>query len=128
MKRLIMFGAVWSLTLLLAAPARAQLNGSHSLGDFGVQAGSQPQPGFYAALFYLRYDTDTIKNADGNVVRLPVDSPSSVAITAAAPLVWYVSKAKLLGGNYGAVFLSAERNVRAGVLGAPGGRLSRAFA
>ena len=32
---------------------QAQLNGSHSLGDFGVQSGSQPQPGFYAALFYL---------------------------------------------------------------------------
>ena len=60
----------WGLTLLLAVPAQAQLNGSHTLGDFGVQSGSQPAPGFYAALFYLRYDTDTIKDADGNIVRL----------------------------------------------------------
>ena len=58
------------LTLLLAMPTQAQLNGSHTLGDFGVQSGSQPQPGFYAALFYLRYDTDTIKDADGDIVRL----------------------------------------------------------
>ena len=40
------------LTLLFATPARAQLNGSHTLGDFGVQSGSQPAPGFYTALFY----------------------------------------------------------------------------
>jgi hypothetical protein len=86
-------------------PARAQLNGSHSLGDFGVQSGSQPQPGFYAALFYLRYDTDTIKDADGNTVRLSQDSPGSVAISAAAPILWYVSKTKVLGANYGALLV-----------------------
>ena len=66
MRRLRFLGAVYALTLLAAVPAQAQLNGSHTLGDFGVQSGSQPQPGFYAALFYLRYDTDTIKDADGN--------------------------------------------------------------
>ena len=82
-------------------PVQAQLNGTHTLGDFGVQAGSQPAPGFYAALFYFRVDTDTIKDADGNTVRLAPDSPGSIAITAAAPLLWYVSKAKMLGANYG---------------------------
>ncbi len=85
----------------MPAQARAQLNGSHSLGDYGVQAGSQAQPGFYTALFYLRYDTDTIKNVDGNTIRPFPDSPASTAVTAAAPLLWYVSKAKVLGANYG---------------------------
>ena len=84
-------------------PAHAQLNGSHTLGDFGVQSGSQPQPGFYAALFYLRYDTDTIKDADGDIVGLSQASPASLAVGAVAPMVWYVSKAKLLGANYGAM-------------------------
>ena len=51
MRRLTWFVAS-GLTLMLAAPARAQLNGSHTPGDFGVQSGSQPQPGFYAALLY----------------------------------------------------------------------------
>ena len=46
MKRLTMFGLVSALALLLTAPAEAQLNGSHTLGDFGVQSGSQPAPGF----------------------------------------------------------------------------------
>jgi hypothetical protein len=91
------------LALLLAVPAQAQLNGSHTLGDFGVQSGSQPQPGVYAALFYLRYGTDTIKNADGDIVRPPQATPGSLAIGAAAPMVWYVSKSKLFGANYGAM-------------------------
>ena len=103
MRRLTMFVVVSALTLLLAAPAQAQLNGSHTLGDFGVQSGSQPQPGFYAALFYLRYDADTIKDADGNIVRLSPSAPGSIAVSAVAPLAWYVSKAKIFGANYGAM-------------------------
>ena len=101
MTQLMLRGAACGLTLALAGPAQAQLNGSHSLGDFGVQAGSQPAPRFYAALFYLRYDTDTIKDADGNTVRLAPDAPASSDLTAAAPLLWYVSNAKFLGANYG---------------------------
>ena len=101
MKQLMLRGGACGLTLVLATPAQAQLNGSHSLGDFGVQAGSQPAPRFYAALFYLRYDTDTIKDADGNTVRLAPDAPASSDLTAAAPLLWYVSTAKVLGANYG---------------------------
>ncbi len=99
--RFLGLGVACGLTLLPAVPAQAQLNGNHSLGDFGVQAGTQPQPGFYAALFYLRTDTDTIKDADGNTVRLSPGAPGSVDVTAAAPLLWYVSKAKVLGANYG---------------------------
>jgi hypothetical protein len=100
-RRLILVGVACGLTLLPAVPVQAQLNGTHTLGDFGVQAGSQPAPGFYAALFYFRVDTDTIKDADGNTVRLAPDSPGSIAINAAAPLLWYVSKAKIFGANYG---------------------------
>jgi hypothetical protein len=102
MRRLTIVGAVCAV-LLLPRSVHAQLNGSHTLGDFGVQSGSQPQPGFYTALFYYRYDTDTIKDADGNTIRLSPDSPGSIGITAAAPLLWYVTKAKVLGANYGAM-------------------------
>ena len=103
MSRLMAPAIACGLTLLLAVPAQAQLNGSHTLGDFGVQSGSQPAPGVYAALFYLRYDTDTIKDADGDIVRLPQASPGSLAVGAVAPMVWYVSKTKLFGANYGAM-------------------------
>lgn len=103
LRRRLSLMVTFSSFLLAAAPAHAQLNDSHSLGDFGVQSGSQPQPGFYAALFYLRYDTDTIKDRDGNIVRPAPDSPGSIGLTAAAPILWYVSKATLFGANYGAV-------------------------
>ena len=116
MRRLRCIVAACGLTLLAAVPAQAQLNGSHSLGDFGVQSGSQPQPGFYAALFYLRYDTDTIKDRDGNIVRPAPNSPGSIGLSAAAPILWYVSKARVLGANYGAMVVLPWAN---GALEAP---------
>ncbi len=103
MRRLLLPAIACGLTLYIAAPAEAQLNGSHTPGDYGVQSGSQPAPGLYAALFYLRYDADTIKGADGNTVRPSPSSPGSLAVSAVAPLAWYVSKAKFLGANYGAM-------------------------
>lgn len=103
MRRLMVPAIACGLTLLLAVPAQAQLNGSHTPGDYGVQSGSQPAPGFYAALFYLRYDAHTIKNADGNTVRPAPNSPGSLAVSAVAPLAWYVSKAKFLGASVGAM-------------------------
>ena len=62
-----------------------------------------------------RYDTDTIKDADGDILRLPQASPSSLAVSAVAPMVWYVGKAKLLGANYGAmvVFPFANATIEA---------------
>jgi hypothetical protein len=102
MKRLFALLVACGLAILVASPARAQLNGSHLTGDFGVNSGTQPQPGFYAAFIYLRYDTDEIKDADGNTVRPFPQSPGSVTVNAVAPLLWYVSKAKVLGANFGA--------------------------
>ena len=102
MRRLATTTAFAALAVLTAIPARAQLNGSHLLGDFGVKSGSQPGPGFYAAAFYYRYSTDTIRDRDGDTIRAFPDSPTSMVIHAYAPLLWYVSKAKVLGANYGA--------------------------
>ena len=100
---MISAAAVMTVAMLLPTPSLAQLNGSHTPGDYGVQSGSQPAPGFYAALFYLRYDADTIKDADGNIVRPAPNSPGSLAVSAVAPLAWFVSQTKFLGANYGAM-------------------------
>ena len=101
--RMACAAAAFVLVLLSAVPARAQLNGSHTLGDFGVQSGTQPAPGFYGALFYIHYGSDTVKDVDGNIVRFAPSFPSSIGLTAAAPMVWYVSKSKLFGANVGAM-------------------------
>src|SRR6185295_17881435 len=122
MRRLMLLGAACGVALLLAVPAQAQLNGSHSLGDFGVQSGSQPAPGFYAALFYYHYGTDTIKNADGDTVRPFPDSPGNIGLSAVAPIAWYVSKTKVLGANYGAMVVLPFANAS---LEAPAFQLSR---
>src|SRR6187431_3773501 len=101
-QRSAIVATVIAVTLLLPRPSAAQLNGSHTLGDFGVQSGTQPAPGFYGALFYIHYASDTVKDVDGNIVRFAPNLPSSIGVTAAAPMVWYVSKSKLFGANVGA--------------------------
>ncbi len=100
-KRLPLLSALCGLALLAVSPAEAQLNGSHTLGDFGVNSGTQPAPGFYAALFYYNYDTDTINDADGSGITLAPGNARSLDAVAIAPMVWWVSNAKLFGANYG---------------------------
>ncbi len=38
--------------------AHAQFNGHHLLGDYGLLAGSQSEPGLYATVLYYRFGTD----------------------------------------------------------------------
>src|SRR5512139_450453 len=95
-------GVAGGLVLTLWAPAQAQLVGSHTLGDYGVQAGSQPGPGFYNVVFYYRYSTDTIKDANGNTIR-PLGSPPSTVATAMADYFYFVSRSTIAGAHYGAL-------------------------
>jgi len=95
-------GVAVGFVLTLGAPARAQLAGSHTPGDYGVQAGSQPGPGFYNVVFCYRYSTDTIRDADGNIIR-PLGSPPSTVATAIADYVYFVSKSTIAGAHYGAM-------------------------
>jgi hypothetical protein len=101
MKLVVHAGTALVALVLSATPAQAQFNGSHTLGDFGVQSGTQPAPGLYLAGFYYRYDTDKVLDRNGDRLVLDPASPSSLAIHAFAPIAWYVSKTKVLGANYG---------------------------
>ena len=51
------------LLLFISTSVYAQLKGHNTLGDFGIMAGSQPDPGLYASAFYLNYHTDKILDA-----------------------------------------------------------------
>jgi hypothetical protein len=111
-----------ALTVGLATPAYAQLNGENLLGDLGVKSGTQPEPGLYVASVYYRYFTDSIKGPDGaSVVLDPTDSGSQT-IHAGMPLVLYVSPRKVFGANYG---LMAVMPFASGSLEAPGLGLSQ---
>ena len=109
MRRLVISAALVAATIV-AAPAYAQLNGEHLLGDTGVSTGTQPPPGVYIAGLYYRYGTDTIKKADGSRVTLGAGQPGSLALQAFAPTLVYVSKAKILGANYGLMFVVPGAN------------------
>jgi hypothetical protein len=98
-------GAVMLANAMMAAPAYAQLNGEHVLGDTGVGNGIQPPPGFYVAGLYYRYGTDTIRTADGSKVTIDPSQPGSMTLQAFALTVLYVSKKTLLGAHYGTMFV-----------------------
>jgi hypothetical protein len=107
---------VLALATFAATPARAQLSGENLLGDAGVKSGSQPAPGVYVAGLYYRYDTDTIKDADGRRVTFDPSQPGSQTIQAIVPVFMYVSSAKVLGANYGMMAVMPFAN---GALEAP---------
>jgi len=113
--------ALLALAALVAAPAYAQLAGENVLGDNGVKSGSQPAPGFYTSLFYYLYDTDTIKNADGNRVTPDPTGAGSQKIQVVAPIFIYVSRARVLGAHFGMMAVVPFAN---GALEAPGFSLS----
>jgi hypothetical protein len=82
---------------LLQGEARAQLNGNNLRGDFGVGSGTQAAPGTYASLLFLNYDTDTIRDRDGE----KLNTQGDIAVRGLVPIVTWVSKVKVLGANYG---------------------------
>jgi hypothetical protein len=81
--------------------AHAGFLGHNGLGDFGLQSGTQPDPGTSLSAMYLRYDSDTLRDRDGNQVSLDPKHGGSIAVNAYALGLYYVSNFKLLGGSYG---------------------------
>jgi hypothetical protein len=93
----IPLGGALLLVLTISSPALAQLNTQHVKGSVGLKAGSQPPPGGYvvAPLLYF-YNTDTVKNRDGE--ELPFHPSLSADLFAAG--FSYVTTKKVLGGFY----------------------------
>jgi hypothetical protein len=109
MRRAVCVAAI-ALAVLVAGPAYAQLNGSNLLGDTGVGAGTQPAPGWYVGGLYYRYGTDTVLRKDGSRITFDPDQPGSFASNAVAPMLVFVSHAKILGADYGITFAPSLAN------------------
>src|SRR5262245_47584806 len=90
-RRALMWPGAWIAATLVATPAHAQLNGENLLGDMGVKSGTQPEPGIYVSSIYYRYNTDTIKDANGRRMTLDLSGGVEQTIQAGMPLVWYVT-------------------------------------
>jgi hypothetical protein len=90
-----------AVTILNSGLAHAQYAGHNTKGDFGLQSGSQAPPGVYVvAPMYYRYDGDSVKNRNGDTVRLDPEERGSLDVNAyVLGLVW-VSDFKILGANY----------------------------
>jgi hypothetical protein len=82
----------------MVARAEAQLNTQHIKGTVGLKSGSQAPPGVYfiAPLLYF-YQTDAVKDRDGNRLPFATDLTSHVY----GGGISVVTKRKLLGGSYG---------------------------
>ncbi len=76
----------------------AQLNTQHIKGTVGLKSGSQPPPHWYAILplIYV-YNSDTLRDRDGNEFRFDADLTSVVY----GGGVMKVTSKKIFGANYG---------------------------
>ena len=77
--------------------ALCQLSGHDFRGDWGMQAATQPPPGWSVSVVYFNYRTDSVNDRNGNA--LP-SAGGSKTIRGVSPSVWWVSNKKVLGGNY----------------------------
>jgi len=59
---LIVAGALATVLTLGPGPAEARYSGHNFRGDYGIQSASQPEPGFYVPVVYLRYDAEASDN------------------------------------------------------------------
>ena len=85
------------LLALAVVPLAAQQKGQYMPGQFGLNAGVLPSPGFTYTNITLNFDTGRINDAKGNGHKSPVDLNEWVVENDFA----YVFKGKVFGGNYG---------------------------
>jgi len=87
------------VSMLIPVAASAQLNGHNLRGDFGLGSGSQAPPGVYAGMFYINYDVDSVRNRNGDEIRIG-EGDASLTVQGIAPALWWVSQHQLFGANY----------------------------
>jgi hypothetical protein len=103
--------AFWPVAVglcLLPGAAAAQLAGFNIKGDQGLKAGSQAPPGVYIGAPLYWYETDTVKDRDGEAI----DLSGELHMFLGGPLVNVVTPKKLLGANYGFMAVLPLANVR----------------
>jgi len=104
---------------MTSGQALAGFLGHNALGDFGLQSGTQPDPSTYLAAMYLRYDSDTLRDRNGDRVTLDPNNPGSISVNALAAGIWQVTNFKILGRNYGFMIFPAitDNKLEAPILG-----------
>ena len=104
---------VFSATL-----AQGQQKGQYMPGQYGLNAGVLPDPGFTYANMDINYSADSLNNSDGNAVPLT----GSYDIWAIENIFYYVPKFKVLGGRFAPMIIVptlANGSVTLGSLNSP---------
>lgn len=96
------------LCVLLPVEAQAQLAGHNTRGDYGLQSGTLPPPGFYIAPQFYDFSADTLRDANGD--RFEVLGGGTVDFQAAIVGGLWVTDTKILGGNYAFAIYPAVTN------------------
>jgi hypothetical protein len=80
----------------------------HYIGGFtGLENGTSPPPGFYAASFGLVQPVDSIKGPNGNTVLRP-----DINVAGVIAAYSFITDKKILGADYGAAFMVPVLNTR----------------
>jgi hypothetical protein len=97
--RQVMFGALVACVVGVS-PANAQLLTQHIKGPTGLKAGSQPPPHVYIPVLLYQYQTDEVRNRDGDRL-LPSRPDAELTSRAYGTGIFVVTNKKFLGANYG---------------------------
>ena len=96
-----------AFTAMLPGTVFAQLNGHNLRGDYGLQSGSQPAPGWYGSLLYLNYNIDTVRDRNGDALST---AGGDINVQAGSPILMRVTDRQVWGANYGFVIAPAWTN------------------
>ena len=108
MNRALLFVAIF-LGWSLHNPAAAQLSGHNTKGDFGLQAGTQPPPGWYVVPMYYDYSADEFRDKNGDRFLADTNGGSIDVGAAVVGIIWVTEK-KVFGGNYSFTIWPAVTN------------------
>jgi hypothetical protein len=78
-----------------ASSLLAQQKGQYLPGQFGLNAGVMPDPGFTYANITINYDADTLKDSNGNTI----PTTGSYDLWAVESLIFYEPNVTVLGGK-----------------------------
>ncbi len=97
----VFLGILPLVFLIFPGTSQAQLLGANFPGDYGLSSATQPPPGFWLSGVYVRYDGDKIVDKNGDSIAVDPDELGELDVNGYVLGGWYVTNAKLFGGNYG---------------------------
>src|SRR5215472_19062368 len=94
-RRQLMLCVSLALIIVIALPIKAQQKGQYLPGQFGLNSGVIPEPGFTYANVSINYFADTLKDGNGNTV----PAAGTYNLWAIENVFFYAPNFKALGGK-----------------------------